>query len=99
MNSDDLDISIKAWRNSNPALDVPVSFGDINNLKSHKNDQFSKQSNVYQFPEESNSIPLKEESFSISVYILLVLTLAVVILFLNYCRKKRRRLTMRLFKS
>lgn len=95
MNSDDMDISMKAWRNSNPVLDVPVPIKD---MEPGKNDQFSRQSNVHQFPEQSNSIQMKEESFSISVYILLVLTLIVIILFLNYCRKKRRR-PMRLFKS
>lgn len=84
---------MKAWRNSNPALDVPIAFGDANNPNQNLNGQISKQLNVHQFPEDS------KESFSISVYILLVLTLAVITLFLNYCRKKRRRFPMRLFKS
>lgn len=83
MNSDDS--ILKAWRNSN-ALDDPVS-----DLKSSKSGQFQKQSHVDQFSQQSDSIQIKEESFSISVYILLILTLFVITLFLNYCRKKRRR--------
>lgn len=84
MNSDDS--ILKAWRNSNPAIDIQVS--DTN---SNKNGQFLKQSHVNEFPQQSDSIQIKEESFSLSVYILLILTLAVITLFLNYCRKKRRR--------
>lgn len=83
-----MDISMKAWRNSNPAIDLNVASGD---LTPKRNGQFVKQSNDNQLPEQSNSIQMKEESFSISVYILLILSLAVIILFLNYCRKKRRR--------
>lgn len=90
MNSDDSDISIKAWRINNPAVDVPISFG-TNNIKSNKNGQSLKQSNVHQFSQQADSLQIKEESFSISVYILLILTLAVITLFVNYCRKKRRR--------
>lgn len=78
---------MKAWRINNPAIDAP----GINDGKSSKSDQFLRQSDAHQFAQQNDAIQTKEESFNISVYILLVLTLAVIILFLNYCRKKRRR--------
>lgn len=86
INSDDFDLSIKAWRINNPAVEA-----SMNDMKSSKRDQLLRQSDAHQFSQQTDAIQTKEESFSISVYILLILTLAVIILFLNYCRKKRRR--------
>lgn len=87
---------MKSWRNKSPSGDKPISLGDlnqnINNIRNNENDDegpFPHQSpNAHPSSQLANSIGMKEESFSASMYILLILTLAVIILFLN-CYYKR----------
>lgn len=98
MNPDDFDLSMKSWRNKSPGDKQSYS-----NFESNGNNmQFNNENadDFGPFPQQSpnddhplaqlkNAIHVKEESFSMSMYILLILTLAVLVLFLN-CYYKRR---------
>lgn len=81
---------MKSWRNNGPS-----DKQSNNNLELNENNiKINNEINdIGPFPQESpnnhpssqlnNAELMSEESFSISVYILLILTLAVILLFLN----------------
>lgn len=79
---------MKSWRNKNPQLNFDESINNANDI----NPFLKKSENLHKTP---NQLPLlvnpamKQESFSLSMYILLTLTLVVIILFLNCYRKRR----------
>lgn len=83
---------MKSWRNKSPGDKQPFNGLDENGNVNNEIDDvgpFPQQSpNNHQSSQLNNSIQVKEESFSVSVYILLILTLAVIILF--YCYYKKR---------
>lgn len=85
---------MKSWRNKNPLDDKPDNaFDSVHKLRidneNDANDMPQQPANLHQLPQLTNSIEMKDESFSMSVYILLILTLAVIIIFLN-CYHNRR---------
>lgn len=85
---------MKSWRNKNPLDEKPDNaFDSVNKLRMDNenvaNDTPQQSANLHQLPQLTKSIGMKEESFSMSVYILLILTLAVIIIFLN-CYHNRR---------
>lgn len=96
---DDTDLPMKSWRNKNPSGDVAISrnmdHSDGRAEAINKNDAavIGHSSDIhhspFQLPQLTNSIQMKEESFSLSMYILLIITFVVIILFLNSIRKRR----------
>lgn len=103
MISDDIDLPAKSWRNKNP-VDMPIlsnKFDKSEEISRNENGEFDSdpfpqqspniQLSPYQLPNLNKSIQMKDESFSLPMYILLILTLAVIILFLNCYRKRRTR--------
>lgn len=95
---DDNDLPMKSWRNKNRSGDVvispnidhsddkaeAISKNDANNV----GDSSDIHHSPFQLPQLTNSIQMKEESFSLTMYILLVLTFIVITLFLNSIRKR-----------
>lgn len=101
---DDIDLPAKIWRNKNTVDGLPISNNKFaqkmdkidadNENVAFDSDPFPKQSqnnhfSSQQLPQFANSIHINDESFGLSMYILLILTLAVIILFLNcYCKRR-----------
>lgn len=100
---DDIDLPMKSWRNKNPSDDIVIDQSGDKTKTINKNDaddidpfpqqQSSDVHSPHQLPKLSNR--MKEESFSLSMYILLILTLIVLILFLNCYRKRRNTIRAR----
>lgn len=99
---------MKSWRNKNPSGGIAMSINidhsgektnnknDVDDMDPFPQQQSSdNQLSPYQLPKLTNSIQMNEESFSLSMYILLILTLIVIILFLNCYRKKRNTIRTR----
>lgn len=95
MNLDDFDTPMKNWRNQHP--------NDLeNNFEKNGNNRLAAASNHDNSGDgESNGIPFapqidqKIETFSTSMYILVVLTLIVMLLFFNWYKKGRNNLRVR----
>lgn len=103
MIGDDQDLSIKSWRNKNPTdikshNDYEKNPNELNGNNDNKDASFHHQqsSHNYQNTQQSNnSIKTNDEPFGISVYILLISTLVVIVLFLNCYRKGRNNIRTR----
>lgn len=73
--------------------------GGAGDSDANNNGPFPQQSesNNHQNSQTNNTIKSTDEPFGISVYILLISTLAVIVLFLNYYRKGRNRTRRKYF--
>lgn len=94
MNPDDFDIPMKNWRNQHP--------NDLeNNFEKNGNDAASNRGNGG--GDDGDGAPFAPhidqnvETFSSSMYILVVLTLIVMLLFFNWYRKGRNNLRRKYF--
>lgn len=102
---DDIDLPMKSWRNKNPSGDAVISpnidHSDYKLEAINKNDadnigySSDMHHSQFQLPQLTNSIQMKDESFSLTMYILLILTFVVIILFLNSIRKRRNTIRTR----
>lgn len=90
---------MKGWRNKNSHGDKMQS--NDNNNPNKIDPAFANENidgnNPFPQHQQHKSIqsPMNDETFSVSVYILLVLTLAVILLFLNCYRKGRNNIRTR----
>lgn len=93
---DDSELPMKNWRNKHPPDNEYNDFDKFNGVDTNADDvPFLQQFPVNYHPQHPQKQNSAEDKFSVSVYILLVLTFVVILLFLNCYRKGRNNIRTR----
>lgn len=92
MNPDDSDIPMKNWRNQHPNDLLENNFAQNNNDAATNHENGGGERDGVPFAQH---IDENVETFSTSMYILVVLTLIVMLLFFNWYKKGRNNLRIR----